>query len=43
MRMMVDRRMMYFALSIAGKECWTGSSFCLIVCRIFGSPGHFIR
>ena len=26
--MMVDRRMMYFALSIVGRECWLGSSFC---------------
>ena len=40
--MMVDRRMMYFALSVVGRECWTCSSFCLIFCRIFGSLEHSI-
>jgi len=40
---MADRRMMYFGLSIAGRECLTVSSLCLIFCRIFGSPGHSIR
>ena len=32
---MVDRRMMYFALSIAGRECWTGSSI-----RVFPGLGN---
>jgi len=43
LRMIVDRRMMYLALSTAGRECWTESSFCLIFCRIFGSPVAFYQ
>jgi len=41
--MIIDRRMMYFALSIAGRESLTGSSFCLMFCQIFGSQEHSIK